>query len=180
MCNAKINTYRPLFVMTISVPSLWNFSQSSFPSRVTLGSSTTPSSSGWWGGTRGWWGPARGWCGARGCGEVCSIPGGKGGLSGLIAGPPGPPWWWWCNAAAAAARTAASSGVCGPKPKPAKIKDFVYREGSCESWSDWNLSEGLILRVSIDYRDKGEPRRIETHTIGNAVVIIYFIAGTVK
>lgn len=43
-----------------------------------------------------------------------------------------------------------------------------------------NLSEGLILRVSIDYWDKGEPRRIETHTIGNAVVIIYFIAGTVK
>lgn len=41
-----IDTYRPLFVMTISVPSLWNFSQSSLPSSVTLGSSTTPSSSG--------------------------------------------------------------------------------------------------------------------------------------
>lgn len=41
------DTYRPLLVMTISVPSLWNFSQSSLPSRVTLGSSTTPSSSGW-------------------------------------------------------------------------------------------------------------------------------------
>lgn len=40
-------SYLPLLVMTISVPSLWNFSQRSLPSRVTLGSSTTPSSSGW-------------------------------------------------------------------------------------------------------------------------------------
>lgn len=110
-----VDTYRPLFVMTISVPSLWNFSQSSLPSSVTLGSSTTPSSSGWWGGTRGWCGAVRGWCVARGCGEPCSIPGGSGGLRGLIVGPPGP-WWWWCNAAAAAART--SSGVCGPRPRP--------------------------------------------------------------
>lgn len=39
--------YLPDFVITISVPSLWNFSHKSFPSRVTLGSSTTPSSSGW-------------------------------------------------------------------------------------------------------------------------------------
>lgn len=103
-------------MITISVPSLWNFSQSSFPSRVTLGSSTTPSSSG--GGMRAGWGPASGWWGASGCGDACNIPGGRWGLSGLIAGPPGAPWWWWCNAAAAAARTAASSGVCGPKPKP--------------------------------------------------------------
>lgn len=34
-------------MITISVPSLWNFSQSSLPSSVTLGSSTIPSSSGW-------------------------------------------------------------------------------------------------------------------------------------
>lgn len=40
-------TNLPLLVITISVPSLWNFSQSSFPSSVTFGSSTTPSSSGW-------------------------------------------------------------------------------------------------------------------------------------
>lgn len=40
-------THLPLLVITISVPSLWNFSQSSLPSSVTLGSSTTPSSSGW-------------------------------------------------------------------------------------------------------------------------------------
>lgn len=40
-------TNLPLLVITISVPSLWNFSQSSLPSSVTLGSSTTPSSSGW-------------------------------------------------------------------------------------------------------------------------------------
>ena len=39
-------TYLPLLVMTISVPSLWNFSHSSLPSSVTFGSSTTPSSSG--------------------------------------------------------------------------------------------------------------------------------------
>lgn len=135
--------------MTISVPSLWNFSQSSFPSRVTLGSSTTPSSSGWWGGTRGWWGPARGWCGARGCGEVCSIPGGKGGLSGLIAGPPGPPWWWWCNAAAAAARTAASSGVCGPKPKPGKERGRISCNKTCDEESERNYKN--IIRVKRVY-----------------------------
>ncbi|CAD6230443.1 GSCOCG00006760001-RA-CDS [Cotesia congregata] len=41
------NICLPLLVITISVPSLWNFSQSSLPSNVTLGSSTTPSSSGW-------------------------------------------------------------------------------------------------------------------------------------
>lgn len=122
-----IDTYRPLFVMTISVPSLWNFSQSSLPSSVTLGSSTTPSSSGWWGGTRGWCGAVRGWCAARGCGDVWSIPGGSGGLRGLIAGPPGP-WWWWCNAAAAAARTAASSGVCGPRPRPEIFKCQMFWE----------------------------------------------------
>lgn len=39
-------THRPLLVITISVPSLWNFSHSSLPSSVTFGSSTTPSSSG--------------------------------------------------------------------------------------------------------------------------------------
>jgi len=117
-----VDTYRPLFVMTISVPSLWNFSQSSLPSSVTLGSSTTPSSSGWWGGTRGWCGAVRGWCVAKGCGDVWSIPGGRGGLRGLIVGPPGP-WWWWCNAAAAAART--SSGVCGPRPRPEILANVV-------------------------------------------------------
>lgn len=122
-----VDTYRPLFVMTISVPSLWNFSQSSLPSSVTFGSSTTPSSSGWWGGTRGWCGAARGWCVAKGWGDVWSIPGGSGGLRGLIVGPPGP-WWWWCNAAAAAARTAASSGVCGPRPKP---EIFLERFVNC-------------------------------------------------
>lgn len=120
--DGVVDTYRPLFVMTISVPSLWNFSQSSLPSSVTLGSSTTPSSSGWWGGTRGWCGAVRGWCVARGC-DPCNIPGGSGGLRGLIVGPPGP-WWWWCNAAAAAART--SSGVCGPKPRP-EISSNVLR-----------------------------------------------------
>ena len=117
-----VDTYRPLFVMTISVPSLWNFSQSSLPSSVTLGSSTTPSSSGWWGGTRGWCGAVRGWCVAKGCGDAWSMPGGSGGLRGLIVGPPGP-WWWWCNAAAAAART--SSGVCGPRPRPEILANVV-------------------------------------------------------
>jgi hypothetical protein len=38
--------YLPDLVMTISVPSPWNFSQSSLDSRLTLGSSVTPSSSG--------------------------------------------------------------------------------------------------------------------------------------
>ncbi|CAB0014031.1 unnamed protein product, partial [Nesidiocoris tenuis] len=41
----KVN--RPDFVMTISVPSLWNFSQKSFDSSVTFGSSTIPSPSSW-------------------------------------------------------------------------------------------------------------------------------------
>lgn len=116
-----MQSYRPLFVITISVPSLWNFSQSSLPSNVTLGSSTTPSSSGWWGGTR-WCDVAKGWCGAIGNGDECIIPGGNGSLNGRIPGPPGPPWWWWWSAAAAAARTAAfaSSGVWGPSPNPWK------------------------------------------------------------
>lgn len=39
-------THLPLFVITISVPNLWNFSHKSLPSSVTFGSSTTPSSSG--------------------------------------------------------------------------------------------------------------------------------------
>ena len=58
----KCQSYLPDFVMTISVPSLWNFSHRSFPSRVTFGSSTTPSSSGWMalrGRMAGWW-----WCAA--------------------------------------------------------------------------------------------------------------------
>ena len=38
--------YLPDLVLTISVPSPWNFSQSSLDSRLTLGSSVTPSSSG--------------------------------------------------------------------------------------------------------------------------------------
>ena len=122
-------THRPLFVMTISVPSLWNFSQSSLPSRVTLGSSTTPSSSGG-GGTRCGWGPARGWCPM--CGDGGIIPGGRGGLSCLI--PPGTPaaaaaapWWWRAAAAAAASTACASSVVCGPRPSPdGRKRSFIF------------------------------------------------------
>ena len=41
-----INNHLPHLVMTISVPNLWNLSHNSLVSRVTLGSSTIPSSSG--------------------------------------------------------------------------------------------------------------------------------------
>ncbi len=42
----RVNSYRPLLVMTISVPYFAKLSHSSLDSRVTLGSSLTSSSSG--------------------------------------------------------------------------------------------------------------------------------------
>lgn len=80
-------THLPLFVITISVPNLWNFSHNSLPSKVTFGSSTTPSSSGcnvrsgriagcsWWAATDARttssavvYGVPSGWCGCGWCG----------------------------------------------------------------------------------------------------------------
>ena len=49
--SKSLLTHLPVLVMTISVPILWNWSQSSLASRFTLGSSWTLSSSG--GGGRG-------------------------------------------------------------------------------------------------------------------------------
>lgn len=80
------STNLPLLVITISVPSLWNFSQSSLPSSVTLGSSTTPSSSG---------------CSARngriGC-NWCAATDASTTSSAVVYGvPSGKCGWGWCG-----------------------------------------------------------------------------------
>jgi len=97
----KESTYRPLLVMTISVPSLWNFSHKSLLSSVTLGSSTTPSSSG-------------GSCGAKG--------GGGGGRSECE--------WWAASAARTASsydRSAGKHAPGGGAPWPAALAAAAAR-----------------------------------------------------